>query len=296
MSRSRRAGLLLVAATLLTGAACTAEPAAPTALASASADASPSASALPSETPHVPAAYEQLVRASRPVGYWPLGPDQVAPDPLAAPPTDGTSGAGGLVLEGAVRSVPGPVLDGTATTAAAFDGVGRAVSTLPPRLSARNAFSVELWVAPGPCNGSYGRIVGTEAYGPRGRDGLSFFHYPRQARAAVRCRLGIEMWHANRFEVGCPGVAPATAGRWTHLALTYSPGARPTCYVDGDAVRASGPRRAPYSFEQIAPFGLGGSGSGFGGSLATGAVAQVAVYDRPLSTVEIASRAKALQD
>lgn len=286
---TRVLGLVLAAAC----AACT--PGAPQQRAASTAPPSvlssplePSSAASPAAT----GAYERLVLASRPAGYWPLDlqAELLRGD---AVPSLVSGEQDGVVAEGAVRPVPGPLLRGEPTTAAAFDGVGLVSLPTVTGLRSTDAFSVELWVAPGACNGSWGRIAGTEAYGDAGRDGLSFFHYPRQARAAVRCRLGIELWSGNRFVVGCPGVAAAEPGRWRHLALTYSPQASATCFVDGDPVRGIGPRPAPYMFGQPASLGVGGTGAGFGGSLATGAVAHVALHARVLPAQELRTRAAA---
>ncbi len=250
--------------------------------------ASPTASASPARAVLEPNRYEQLLLADGARGLWPLR--DVTPDlsfgdhlaDLSSPLTPAVD------VDGLITPTRGPTLFGTALGAAAFTARGRIVTSLRSGLSSDKAFTVEAWFRADGCSNSWGRAAGTETSDARGREGVSVFFYPKAARQP--CRLGVEIWHLNRFVLGCPTGISAPANAWVHIAATYAKGTL-SCYRNGTLSERQS--KAGAVFAQAAPFDIGSAGSGVAGNLSSGSLAQVAVYDTALPASRVAAHAAA---
>lgn len=250
---------------------------------------SPRPSARPAAVALTPTAYEKAVLAGGPRALYPLrdvrngfrygdrAVDLVHP---AAPAVD---------VDGAIDRTTGPTLLGEPSAAAAFAAQGRLVTPLASGFSSDKAFTIELWFRADGCSNSWGRAAGTETAGIGGREGVSLFFYPKKADQA--CRLGVEVWHKDRYQLGCPRGMSAPAGSWVHLAATYESGTL-SCYLNG--VLSERQRRPAATFLQTAPFDIGSAGAGVAGDLSSGSLAEVAVYDRVLPQVQLSAHAAAL--
>lgn len=251
-------------------------------LTAASATPSPSARAL-TATP-----YEKMLVADGAWAIWPLrdvvngfkyGDHLADLRHPAAPAVD---------VDGAIDRTTGPRLMGTAMAASKFSAHGRLVTALQTGFTSGDAFTIELWFRADGCTNSWGRAAGTETADVRGREGVSMFFYPKAARQP--CRLGVEIWHASRFVLGCPKGMVAPPGRWVHLATTYSAGTL-SCYLNGTLTERH--HRDGVVFVQTAPFGIGSAGAGVAGSLSSGSLTEVAVYRQALPAARLAAHAAA---
>ncbi|MGZ6826357.1 MAG: LamG-like jellyroll fold domain-containing protein, partial [Mycobacteriales bacterium] len=254
---TRRGALALVAAVAALASACSSSSGG-TARVSSRASGRPSAS--PSAAPLTPTAYERSVLGDRPRALYPLRDvldgfrygDQA--DDLV------TGGRPAVDVDGAIDRTTGPTLLGQPSAAAAFAAQGRLVTPLTSGLTSDRAFTIELWFRADGCSNSWGRAAGTETAGIGGREGVSLFFYPKKADQA--CRLGVEVWHHDRYQLGCPKGMAAPAGSWVHLAATYEAGTL-SCYLDG--VLTERQRRPQATFLQTAPFDIGSAGAGIAG-------------------------------
>jgi hypothetical protein len=132
-------------------------------------------------------------------------------------------------------------------------------------------------------------VLGTGAHDTRGRQGLNVLHYPQDFSQA--CRMAFELWKNDRYTGGCSTPDVVTHGRWELFAMTYS-ASTITCFADGKKVGSSS--GVTWFSEPGTAFGIGGAGSGWGGSLDSGSLADVAIYDKALTPLQIASHAKVL--
>lgn len=284
--RGRRRGSALLCACLLLPGCSSGSDGAPSAVRSARPPAPPPA---PSSKPVPLPVYAQRVLAARPLGYWPLT-DVPAAMVLGDESIDLTSTAGPAVnADGRVDRTEGPMLDGQTTSAASFRASGRLVTGLEQGLSSSRPFTLELWFRADGCTGSWGRIAGTEVADAGGREGFNLFHYPVSASQA--CRVGAEVWEGGRYVVGCPGGAPAPTGKWQHFAVTWD-GRQMRCFAGGEPYGRQS--RTNAQFAQRGPLGIGSTGTGNGGQLGAGSIAQVAAYDRALPAEVLRSRARSL--
>lgn len=231
--------------------------------------------------------YEAAVLADGATALWPLRDadglrtrDQVA--------ELGPSHRTGTVVGGEITGTSSPA----AARAALFLRSGRIVTPMTSGLTDAAPFSLELGLRTDACTTAWGRVVGTSALTDKGREGLEVLHFPSQF-SQNPCRLAVEFWHLGRYVGGChPADLPAV-GRWVHLAVVYADRVV-TCYEDGRVVDRQ-PLRSPAVFTQPAPFGIGGSGSGFQGPLDGVSLSEVAVYDQPLTLTQVRAHAGLLR-
>ncbi|MFO0696953.1 MAG: LamG domain-containing protein [Polyangiales bacterium] len=219
--------------------------------------------------------YTNVVMRSGPIAYWPL--DEVGG-------TTAVDVVGGRVATavGTVRlGAPTPVSGGASARSAVFDGtsyleLGAYDSSLNP-----STFTVEVWARDDGLTGMGSPITMRSSAGCGATRGFTFY--------SLR---NIPRWDAY---TGADGLAscwqetfgpPPVRGRFTHLVLTWD-GTTMRWYVDGVL---SGSSVTTYKPSTTAPLRIG---AGTGDTPApdyfwTGAVDNVALYDRPLSASEIA--------
>lgn len=255
---------------------------APTASAATPSPRAPTAPAL------TPTPYERMLLADGARGLWPLR--DVKPrmryGDTVADLRNPTSPA--VDVDGAITPTAGPRLFGAPVRAAAFTSQGRLATRLTTGFTSQDAFTIEMWFRADGCTNSWGRAAGTEGADVRGREGVSMFFYPKVARQP--CRLGVEIWHRNRYALGCSQGIEAPGGAWVHLAASYADGTL-SCFRNGKLAERD--RGRDVVFAQIAPFDIGSAGAGVAGNLSSGSLAQVAVYPRALPPARIAAHAAA---
>lgn len=247
------------------------------------------AAATPHSTALVATPYERGLLRDGARAVWPLRDvenglrygDRVADLRTSTPAVD---------VDGAIDHTDGPRLLGAAAGAAEFTSQGRLVTSLQDGFSSSDAFTMELWFRADGCTNGWGRAAGTESASTGGREGVSMFFYPRAAQQP--CRLGVEIWHQDHYEMGCPHGMKAPRGSWVHLAASYGDGTL-SCYLNGRLTEQH--HQDGVQFAQQAPFGIGSAGTGVAGSLSSGSIAQVAVYASVLPATVLASHAAALQ-
>ena len=229
--------------------------------------------AVPAPTP---SALQRAMLSDGPAGLWPLDDTANATTSVRA-----LAGAPGRIVEGPIDVTPGPPGDGREADAAAFTGAGRVITDLRDELSPGRAFTIELGFRADSCTHQWTQALGTGAYDGRGREGMNFIHYPRFWPG--HCRLAVEFWKANRFGGGCRA-AITTVGRWHEFALTYD-GVEARCYTDGRPVGRG--RITRFGVAPGTPFGIGGAGGGYAGTLDSASIADVAVFTRVLPAARI---------
>ncbi len=124
--------------------------------------------------------------------------------------------------------------------------------------------------------------------GPTGiaTDSVGSVYVVDSASAAVRKLV---------FPTACPVVLPVCDGRWRHVAVSVANDASAesiTAFVDGILVGRSS---RTYALQSPSSFNVGWNGASvFGGNFLTGSIADVRVYARALTTVEITAIAQYL--
>lgn len=252
-----------------------------------------------SETKRAPAAAEAAVTASSPPATSLTPIISATPGPPYAGPSTWTFPATGLVagdhlLGGEVGVTPPVVVSGAVaattgpggTTAGQFTRSGRLVTPITRGLSSKDAFTLELQLRADGCAQSWGRVLGTTALTAVGREGVELLHYPQRARVSA-CHFGVEVWHEGVDVGGCSPSAVPVIGRWVRWDVVYSQG-RMRCYLDGQQFSSSR-LSAPRVFGQPGPLGIGGSGSGFQGSLEAASIGKVSYRHRAAGKAEVAA-------
>lgn len=228
-------------------------------------------------------AYEQAVVDDGAAALWSFrdATDLASQDEVADLTTSKSSA---VVVGGTIAPTRSP----SGVVAAQFLRSGRVVTPVASGLAGSNAFSIELDLRHDRCVDAWGRVLGTSSLPKSGREGFELLHYPRLFSQSA-CRFGVEFWHLNRYLGGCSPQQRPAVGVWDHWAVVYAAG-RVTCYLNG--VRfASEVLRAPRTFSQLGPLGIGGSGSGFQGPLDGASIAEVALYRRALDPTEVVQHA-----
>jgi hypothetical protein len=234
-------------------------------------------------------AYDRAVLADGPVAVWPLD-DLGAAAPGATARPLGPVGRAAELVEGRVADARGPDLGSGPVGAARFEGRGRLVTNVRSQVAPGRAFTLEFFFRPDDCTRNWTQVAGTASYDERGRQGVNVLHYPRFWPNG--CRLAVEFWEDDRYQGGCGSPAVVSTGRWTHFVLTYD-GRSARCYADGalldeDEVTGFGRGRRT-------PLGIGGAGSGYGGSLDSGSLASVAFYARALTPAQVKAHVEAFR-
>jgi RHS repeat-associated protein len=228
--------------------------------------------------------YRQSVLADTPTGYWRLGEgpgsataaNQVTGGALATPNTLTFGGTG-----------PGPV---DLSTSAATNGSGSSYLALPPGLvSATNHPSIELWFkTSGP-----GSLFGTQNSGAMGS---ATWHVPN-LYVGANGRLQGELWNGTVAPMA--SLAPVTDGTWHHVVLTGADTTQ-SLYLDGTLVGtlAGAIDNSGGSLTQVGlatqaqwPNASGGTSTNWWGY--AGSVADVAVYQHPLTATQVSAHYQA---
>jgi hypothetical protein len=247
---------------------------------------SPAATSTASAGPAAPTRQERYVAAvlaDRPVGLWAL--TDVAGTKAGDAVVDSSSAArDALVVEGAIGTTAGPL----GVVSGRFDGHGRIVTPVVGALRPGRPFTLEFFFRPDSCTRHWTQVVGTASYGARGREGVNLLHYPKFFPTG--CRLAVEFWLHDRYTGGCGPPAVTRPGAWLHFAAAYD-GRTVRCYAGG---RPSGSSPVQgFGYVPTASFGIGGAGSGYAGTLDSGSLADVALYDRVLSPAAVLQHARA---
>lgn len=196
----------------------------------------------------------------------------------------------------AARIVGGvvPVTTGPApgSVGGRFTGKGRIVTPVPASaVGSGKPFTLEFAFRPDDCTRAWSNVLGTGAYTAHGRQGLNVLHYPRGFQD--QCSLAVEFWKDNAYQGGCGTPYVVANGRWELFVLTYD-GKLANCWANGKRVGRTS--EATWNSTLGTPFGIGGAGTGWAGSLDSGSLADVALYASVLSPARIAAHASALTE
>ena len=191
----------------------------------------------------------------------------------------GRSGGTAKVVGGTIAQTKGP----NGRQAAQFFRSGRLLTGLTSGLSGKDTFTLAMTLRTDVCGDAWGRVVGTTALLPTGREGIDVVHFPRGFKKSP-CKLSVEIWHSGRYIGGCSPVVPAPPTVWTQWTIVHQPGLI-TCYIDGK--RVGGQRVDDLAVGQPSPLGIGGSGSGWEGPLDGVSLQDVTVFPRALTLPEV---------
>jgi hypothetical protein len=266
--------------------ACSTTSASPPRSAVTTAPPAASATSSPATAPASPRQqrYERAVLADRPSGLWTL--TDVAGLRAGDAVVDASAAAAdGSLVEGTVRATTGP----GGETAARFVGTGRIVTPVGTLLRPGRPFTIELYFRADDCTRHWTQVAGTATYTRTGRQGVNVLHYPRSS--STPCHLAVEFWRNDRYVGGCGPSAVARVGAWLHFAVAYD-GRVARCYVGGALIGTS--VVPDFGFGATVPFGIGGAGEGYAGTLDSGSLADVAVYSRALAAPVLRRHAAAM--
>ena len=253
-------------------------------------------------------AYGRRVLEKKPCGYWRLG-EMAGTTVVADASGNGLNGS----VSGEVALGEKGVLDKEKDAAAKFDGRAGGCIEIPdhPSLSqptSGQGFTVEAWMRPDDLEFTGGE--GSEGYihwlgkGETGRQEWALRFYPKDSSRPNRVSAYI-------FNPG-PGLGSGAyveehlkPGRWIHIVATFDPGdatspkAGVSIYKDGKL--ALGPAKSPGALYKTygvmpvhgsAPLRIGTRDKK---NFFTGAIDEVAIYPRVLTTREITDNSRAGQ-
>ena len=212
--------------------------------------------------------YASTIVADGPILYLRFG-DTGGTTAKATVGSDGTYAVAGVSLgaAGALAGDPDPALtlDGTGTVSlpgASFDGL--------------TPFSVELWVKPSATNTTYGFVVDN-----------SNWNTPRRGWTLLvgEDGTGFERWENDTDRTGLR-VDAMSAGAWHHVVGTFD-GATVRLYVD--AVRVSSAATSVSLPARTSTLTVGNQSCDCSGNGFIGSVDELAIYDRPLTEMQIAA-------
>ncbi len=222
----------------------------------------------------MPTGYAAVVMASGPVAYWPLN-ESVGPVAMEL-----WGGYNGTYVANYTNGVPGPVVTGS--TGTAFEGLNPSGLDVPysPNLNP-TVFTVEGWVNPANAAATQTPFCCGQFASPRS----GWLFYQSASGWNFRTFIGSGTTAAVNLTAGPAPVA----GVWQHLAASWD-GTTARMYVDGVLVGSQSPTTTPkYMPGQSGGFAIGRrSDNTFNWP---GAVADVALYNRVLTTQEIQSHA-----
>jgi hypothetical protein len=176
------------------------------------------------------------------------------------------------------------------SSAARFQGSGRYVTPVPAaEVGPGRAFSIEFAFRSDDCTHHWSHVLGTGVLTSGGRQGLNVLHYP--AAFSTPCRMAFEFWKNGAYKGGCSTPNPLADGRWELYAMTFD-GTVATCWNNGRKVGSSTPGDWTSPLGQ--DFGIGGAPAGYGGSLDSGSLADVALYRSALTPAQVALHARLL--
>lgn len=220
-----------------------------------------------------PSFYAATVLADAPRLHWRLG------EASGTTAVDAAGNHPGTYAGTVTRGLLGRSADGD--TAVGFAGAGR-VSTSASALeyAGRAPFTLEAWTrVDSTAGGDYGRLFSSEATTAAGRQGYNVYRCPASwSGAGTTCFFA----ERHRDDVGqSVGTGPLALGVWHHLVFTYD-GSTMRTYADGAFVGSGA------STSDLVSRGSGLT-VGAGRNPYTGAVDEVAVYDRALSAARVAA-------
>ena len=213
--------------------------------------------------------YQQAVLADAPLGYWPLN------EPVFVPPVALNAGSRGAELNGAYRGgatsldqapkAPDFIGFEEGNTALTLDGKDDYVSTLAGLLNPLSKFTISGWV----------RRAGDQATrsGIWGQNDIVEFGYINNSTIQALTDGGLDL---------TPNPFPNE--QWSHLALVCD-GPTISIYTNGVvAVKRNHSLPAANNFA----FNIGGGGVfDAGGNFFNGQIDEVALFDKPLTAVDI---------
>ncbi|MHC1764972.1 MAG: LamG-like jellyroll fold domain-containing protein [Verrucomicrobiia bacterium] len=215
------------------------------------------------------AAYQDVVLADQPVGYWRLG--DAAGSMVAA--NTGTLGAAanGQAINTVTFGMPGAV-SGNSDTAVNFDGAQARVDVPFNAGLNTTTFTIEVWAKVSDGAGSHRSPLTSRDDAPQ--RGFIFYANPEDAW---------EFWTGTGEQVGWDNVGGAIVNydTWTHLIGVYD-GAHKLFYVDGVLVGGNQSRYTPNG-RHVLRIGGGATDQPNGNYYFYGDVDEVAVYDKVLS-------------
>lgn len=211
-------------------------------------------------------AYEEVVRADAPIGWWRLGDD--------TPTSDLCADASGNGRDGEFRGFPvkvDSVVDGTTDGAVDFDGLNDRVILDPSSGPTSYVYSAEAWFSTTAVPGGAGSIIWVQGPSLTGGYGIDAF-------------LGVTP--AGTLTAGPTSVDVVNDGT-THHGVITSDGSTNRLYLDGVLVDTS--ISAAFSAPDYARIGsppviLPGSRTRF-----EGVIDEVAIYDYDLSADQVAA-------
>jgi hypothetical protein len=230
------------------------------------------------------ATYRGAVLADGPVAYWRMGiaSGSIVPDEsghhndLALQGTGHTLGVTGAIGKDTDRAI-------------GFDGVNSHAVAVRPRdldFPASAAFTIECWarrdrVADGGSGEYFQQIVSAAAGGPPNRNGYLLYVLPSDANPSL-LRTTFEYDAPDKGQVGLDGpLAPLAA--YTYYVATFD-GAKVSFYIDG-TLASSRPVDGSIA-TRMTEFVIGRESS-TGRYHFAGAIDEVAVYDKALSTAQV---------
>jgi hypothetical protein len=224
-----------------------------------------------------PSGYASVVLGSSPLAYWRLD------EPAGATLARDASGNGHDAVvggqPGGAKLGSGGLIDGS-RGALELDGNGflDVPSAAAFRFAGAAAFSIEAWLVPRAISVG-GTVRNIAASQPLGTDGEGWFWFHNQSLFEAERRAG----------GGIQGVYAAgglTEDRRVFVVATFD-GERWALYRDGITLAASD--QAPVVIADLDNgFRLGGRPREDGGNLFVGILDEIAIYDRALSTIEVA--------
>ncbi len=226
-----------------------------------------------------PSRYREVVLASGPIGYWRMG------QPNGSRIADETGRGNDLVLAGATTVVPGAIASDP-DTAIAFDGetgMATAVDGTPFTFTGTQAFSVELWMKrPATYANQYEQLCGSS--NGLGSSRVGWLLYTERGSASDSPGYLVFQWRPPDGQFNVVRAAPP-ADTFTHVVATFD-GQSSQTWVDG--VESGAPRPTSGELPSRPPrFSVGGDPQGSAGAAFSGAIDELAVYDRVLTRDEI---------
>ena len=212
-----------------------------------------------------PGTYADLVRADGAVGYWPL-------EDTAGTASDASGhGNDGQVRGTVVTGQPGPLAGEPSRSMSLAGGYIDVPSS--PTLNLTGPYTLEAWVYP--------RESGDQGVLEK---------YDRPANNGYLLRLGARnrpeaMNLSDTLSTTGPAQKPVLQWGWRHLVSVFD-GSTLTVYLDGEPLKTVPMTRAPSRGEASLKIGARGDDAG---NRFVGWMADVAVYDRALSSAQIAA-------
>ena len=209
-----------------------------------------------------PLTYREAVIASAPVGYYRFG---------SAAPVDEIGGAGGTVTGGCAAGAPGAISNDD-DTAFSFDGTCRIVLDKDYDFSGNAPFAIEAWLSTS-TDTLFQLPFDREVRGPQD---------PIDGYALDIAPPGIELERViDKAQVKCGPVA-FTQNAYVYVVAQYT-GTAAQLFLDGVQVATAPDTR---SANEVTAASLVGAASP--GNFYVGSLDELAIYDRPLTSDEVA--------